>query len=92
MTSPWRKVPLAAWIIGGVVGVHLLAFWLLADKHFLPKARYLPPPTPAVNFAAGAHASVDPQTGAVTTEQEFTVSTLLVTPPPPSATPAAARK
>ena len=52
------KVPLPVWIIGAVVAVHALAFWLLEDKHFLPKARYLPPPTPAVNFAAGQNGRV----------------------------------
>ena len=57
------RVPLSVWIIGAVVAVHALAFWLLADKHFLPKTRYLPPPTPAVNFAAGDRSSIDPQTG-----------------------------
>ncbi len=74
------RVPLPVWVIGAVVAVHALAFWLLADKHFLPKARYLPPPTPAVNFAAGDRSSVDPQTGETTTERQFTVSTRLATP------------
>ena len=83
------KVPLPVWVVGAVVAVHALAFWLLADKHFLPKTRYLPPPTPAVNFAAGDRSSVDPQTGETTTERQFTVSTRLATPPPttPRATP-----
>ncbi len=84
MKSFVGKVPLPVWIIGAVVGVHALAFWLLADKHFLPKARYLPPPTPAVNFAAGDRSSVDPQTGEMTTERQFTVSTRLATPPSPT--------
>ena len=79
-----RKVPLPVWVVGAVVVVHALAFWLLADKHFLPKARYLPPPTPEVNFAAGDRSSVDPQTGETTTERQFTVSTRMATPPPPT--------
>lgn len=80
-----KRVPLAVWIVLGVVAVHALFFWAVSDKHFLPKARYVPPP-PTPNFASGAHRSVDPQTGETTTERQFQVSTQLVTPtagPPP---------
>ena len=75
-----RRVPLAVWIVLGVVAVHVLLFWAVSDKHFLPKARYVPPaPTP--NFGTGEHRSVDPQTGEATTERQFQVSTVLATPP-----------
>lgn len=86
------RMPLAVWIIVGVMILHAIVFWVVSDKRFLPKTRYLPPPTPAVNFGAAGGSSVDPQTGETTAEQEFTVSTRLVTPPPklrpsPSAVP-----
>ena len=75
-----RRVPLAVLIVVGVVVVHGLLFWAVSDKHFLPKARYVPPaPTP--NFGTGEHRSVDPQTGETTTERQFQVSTVLATPP-----------
>ena len=83
------RVPLAAWVVGAVVGVHLLFFWWAADKHFLPKTRYVPPlPTP--NFAARRNVTTDPQTGEVTTRSDFVVSTTLATPKPgtrPAASP-----
>ena len=80
------RVPLAAWVVGGVVAVHVLFFWWAADKHFLPKARFMPPlPTP--NFAAGRSVTTNPQTGEVTTREDFVVSTTLATPVP-SRTPA----
>ena len=70
----------------GVVAIHLLFFWAVSDQHFLPKTRYVPPrPTP--NFGAGQHTSVDPQTGEVTTERQFQVSTQLATPPRQTPTP-----
>ena len=75
------RVPLAVWIVVGVVVVHLLFFWVVSDKHFLPKTRYVPPaPTP--NFGARRSTTVDPQTGEITTRSEFVVSTKLATPPP----------
>ncbi len=84
-----RRVPWLVWIILGVAAVHALAFWWLADKRFLPKAPYVPPPTPAVNFGAATRRSgVDPRTGEITTEQDFTVSTHLATPPRPTPPPA----
>ena len=76
----WRRVPLAVWIVLGVVAAHLLFFWAVSDKGFLPKARYVPPP-PTPNFGAGERRSVDPQTGETTTERQFQVSTRLATPP-----------
>ncbi len=75
--TPVRKVPLRC---GSSLGWWRSTRWRsgwLADKHFLPKARYLPPPTPAVNFGAAGRSSVDPQTGEITTERQFTVSTRL---------------
>ena len=86
-----HRVPLLVWIVLGVAAVHACVFWLVADKHFLPRTPYLPPPTPAVNFGAATRRSgIDPRTGEVTTEQQFTVSTQLVTPPPRRAAPLAA--
>ena len=75
------RVPLAVWIVLAVVAFHALAFWMLADKHFLPKTRYIPPPPPA-NFGARQQTSVDPRTGEVTTESEYVVSTHLASPTP----------
>ena len=76
-----RRVPLTVWVIGGVVAVHVLFFWWAADKHFLPKARYVPPPL-VPNFAARRSVTVDPQTGEATTREDFVVSTRLATPRP----------
>ena len=74
------RVPLPVWIVAGVVALHLLFFWLVADKHYLPKARYIPPvPTP--NFAARRTTTVDPQTGEVTMRSDFVISTKFATPP-----------
>ena len=74
-------MPLAVWIVLAVVACHALAFWVLADKHFLPKTRYVPPLPPA-NFGARQQTSVDPRTGEVTTESEYVVSTHLASPTP----------
>ena len=75
------RVPLAVWIVLDVVSVHMLFFWAVSNKHFLPKTRYVAPaPTP--NFGARRSTTVDPQTGEVTTRSEFVVSTKLATPPP----------
>lgn len=83
MVRPWwARVPVAVWIIGAVVGAHVLFFWLVADKKFLPKTRYVPPLPPPDNFAARADTSVDPDTGETITEQRFVVSTHFSTPPP----------
>ena len=81
--SPPRRprVPLAVWIVLAVVAFHALAFWMLADKHFLPKTRYIAPLPPA-NFGARQQTSVDPRTGEVTTESEYVVSTRLASPTP----------
>ena len=76
------RVPAAVWIVLTVVVFHALAFWVLADKHFLPKTRYIPPLPPA-NFGARQQTSVDPRTGEVTTETEYVVSTRLASPMPP---------
>ena len=76
-----RRIPLAAWVILAVVAAHLIFFWVVADKHFLPKTRHVPP-APPVNFAARADTSTDPATGETITEQQFVVSTHLATPPP----------
>ena len=75
------RVPLAVWIVLAVVAFHALAFWVLADKHFLPKARYIPP-VPPTNFGARQQTMVDPQTGEVTTETDYVVSTHLASPAP----------
>lgn len=57
--------------------MHLGAFWLLADKHFLPKALQVPRRPPA-NFAAGERTlAVDPVTGEKVTRRDFVVSTRL---------------
>ena len=85
------RIPLAAWVIAGVVGVHLLAFWFWADKHFLPKVRRVAPRPPA-NFSAGERAAgIDPATGEPVVERDYVVSTQL-RQPPPSVTPPAARR
>ena len=76
-----RRVPLAVWVVGGVFVVHALFFWWVADKHFLPRTRYIPPP-PTPNFAARHTVTVDPQTGETTTRSDFVVSTTLATPVP----------
>ena len=72
-------MPLAVWIGLAVVAVHVLLFWAVSDKGFLPKARYVPPP-PTPNFGTGESRSVDPQTGETTTERQFQVSTQMATP------------
>ena len=83
VAAPRRPpVPLAVWIVLAVVAFHALAFWVLADKHFLPKTRYVPPPPPPVNFGARRQTSVDPRTGEVTTVSEYVVSTRLASPTP----------
>ena len=84
-------VPLAVWIVLAVVAFHALAFWVLADKHFLPKTRYIPPLPPA-NFGARQQTRVDPRTGEVTTESEYVVSTRLASPTPQGSQPAAGGK
>lgn len=77
----WRRVPLAVWIVLAVVAIHVVFFWAVSDKHFLPRTRYVPPaPTP--NFGTGETRSVDPRTGETTTERQFQVSTRLATPKP----------
>ena len=58
-----------------------MAFWVLADKHFLPKTPYIPPPPPA-NFGARQQTRIDPESGEVTTESEYVVSTHLASPAP----------
>ena len=83
-------MPLAVWVAGVVVAGHVLFFWMVADKHFLPKTRYVTPPPPP-NFAARRTVTTAPQTGEVTTRNDFVVSTTLATPRPtkqPKATPA----
>ena len=83
------RVPLPVWIVLGVVLTHVLFLWLVADKHYLPEARYVPPP-PTPNFAGGTVRSVDPRTGEGTTESQFVVSTVLAPPrakPSPGASP-----
>jgi hypothetical protein len=81
-------VPVLAWIVLAVVALHGIAFWLLADRHYLPPARYIPPP-PAPNFAARRQTRIDPRTGEITTETEYVVSTHLASPRPSSTGPAA---
>ena len=76
-----RRVPLLAWIALGVVGAHLLVFWMLADKHYLPKVRYLPPEQPPT-FELRRQAGLDARTGEPVNRSDFTVSTRLATPPP----------
>lgn len=83
-------MPLAVWIGLAVVAVHVLLFWAVSDKGFLPKARYVPPP-PTPNFGAAEQRGVDPQTGEATTERQFQVSTTLATPKAKETPPAAAR-
>ena len=78
---PAFRIPLPVWIVAGVVAVHLLFFWWVADKHYLPKTRHIAPaPTP--NFAVRRTTTLDPQTGEVITRNDFVVSTKLATPPP----------
>ncbi len=85
---PRRRVPLAVWIVLAVVAFHLVFFWVVSNKHFLPKARYVAPaPTP--NFGARQTVSTDPQTGEVTTRRDFVVSTTLATPRPTPTIPPA---
>ncbi len=81
MSATLRRVPLAVWIVLGVVAIHVLFFWAVSDKRFLPKARYVPPP-PTPNFGAAERRSVDAQSGETTTERQFQVSTQLATPKP----------
>ncbi len=77
-----KPVPLAVWIGLGVVAVHALFFWLVWNKHFLPEVPP-PPPTPLPdNFGARETRRVDPHTGEIVTERDFTVSTRLATPLP----------
>jgi hypothetical protein len=75
------RVPTVVWVAVGVVVVHALFFWLVWDKHFLP--RVPPPPLgpPPVNFQVRDKPGVDPQTGRPVLERDFTISTQLATPP-----------
>lgn len=73
-----------AWVIAGVIALHLGAFWLVAGKHFLPKVRRAPPREPAVNFAAGQRTTVDPATGEKVLERDYVVSTRLRPAPAPA--------
>ena len=87
--SPLAAVPLPVWVVGTAVTIHLLFFWAVSDKHFLFKARYVPPaPTP--NFGARETITVDPRTGETVTRRDFMVSTRLATPPPIQGTPTTA--
>ena len=70
------------WVIVGVAVAHVLFFWAVADKHFLPETPHIPPAPPA-NFAARVQTSLDPVTGETVTEQQFVISTHLAAPPPP---------
>jgi hypothetical protein len=74
----WRpsQWPLAVWIVAAVAAAHLLVFWAVADRGFLPKVRKVPP-VPPPNFAAREQRRVDPETGETITEREFVVSTRL---------------
>lgn len=77
MTARSLRVPLVAWVILGVVAVHVGAFWLLADKHFLPKVRRVPA-TPPADFAAQHRTKVvDPASSETVTESDYVVSTQL---------------
>ena len=83
------RVPLAVWVILGVAAAHVLFFWVVADKHFLPEAPHVPA-APPVNFAAREQTSLDPVTGETVTEQQFVISRHVATPTPsprPSAAP-----
>jgi hypothetical protein len=76
------RVPLAVWICVAVVAAHGLFFWLVWNKHFLPKVPPAPvAPTPA-NFTVLETRRVDPRTGATVIERQFTLSTSLASPPP----------
>jgi hypothetical protein len=83
MASGHRKpVPVVVWIGLGVVAAHALFFWLVWNMHFLPEVPP-PPPTPLpVNFGARETRTVDPRTGEIVTERDFSVSTQLASPPP----------
>ena len=77
------RVPRPVWIALAVAALHLLLLWAVADKHYLPEARYVPPaPTP--NFGARSTVLVDPRTGGTTTRTDFVVSTRLAPAPGPS--------
>jgi hypothetical protein len=78
---PGVRVPLAVWIGAGVVAAHALFFWLVWDKHFLPKVPPAPPTPPPVNFGVRETQSRDPQTGETLVERDFSISTHLATPP-----------
>jgi hypothetical protein len=76
-----RRVPLIVWLALGVIGAHALFFWLVWDKHFLPRVPPPPPGPPPVNFQVRDKQIVDPQSGQPVVERDFTISTNLATPP-----------
>jgi hypothetical protein len=63
-------------IVLAVAAVHGAVFWLVADKHVLPRREYIPPPEPP-NFAAAEFTATDPQTGGKIVVRQFNVSTKL---------------
>ena len=68
-----RKI---AWIILGVIALHIAAFSVVNRMRMLPKVRYVPPP----NFGYKQTTYVDPATGEKTIEREIRVTTKLAPP------------
>ena len=77
-----RRVNLAIWIVPCVIAAHALFFWAVWDKHYLPKVPPPPATPPRPNFVERRTERVDPRTGAVVIEHDFTISTHLATPVP----------
>ncbi len=71
-------------IVAGVVAVHAIAFYCIADWSPLPKVRYIPPD----NFSLGWAKFTDPATHEKMVYQEFTVTTQLEKPAPAGTPPA----
>jgi hypothetical protein len=63
-------------IVGVVVLLHVLGFWLISGTKPLPKANYIPPP----NFSAKEASWVDEKTGERIIYREYKVSTKLALP------------
>jgi hypothetical protein len=55
----------------GVLALHGIVLWLVADKKVLPQRTYIPP----ANFGATAIEVIDPETGGKAIRREYIVST-----------------